>query len=565
MSGNTFGYQPPTLPSYVQQYMDYARAYEMPEFAPTRWDSKDEVNILTLWAAIQNESDEEARGVAEMWRRISVLLESTRADLERHAVALQAVWKSPAGEEFLRRIGAAIYSIDEWRATADANKASLNRVADTIATTQEKMRDLWQTYTTEEASENQKREYERSDSVWSSIVHGFKEDPLSFNEVRDKHTPKAIEYMKALADVYVDESMAVDRGTSYRGPTVARDFVYEGGGGGRPPGAPGAPNVPVINPPTLPFPDVPTPPPGPELAGLPTAPPLPVAPVVPQPPTVGPPPGSLPPGPLPPGLPPGGLPVTPTRPGLPTPPNSGPGRTPGLPGGGGRNPGLPPGTPRAPGRPTLPGQSPRTGTPGAPGTPRTPNLRGASPRNGGATPRLPDGTQHPGQQSPARPTPPKLTGRRGTPTTARPGGTPALPNETPGRGSSPLSGRRGATPPRGAGATTPPGGAPTRGLTGRTPPQKPPTGRVGQPGAAPEPTSGAKPQLGGRRGPQPEAGLHGPGTQRRSKRAEERALGGDRVEDEGLWDVNQAGPAVVDTPPETPRPNPSGPTIGRTP
>src|SRR5262245_18427013 len=132
MPGNTFGYEPPALPSYIARYYDYVGG-ETTEYEPTPWGDFNTINIDTLWAAIQQDSDEETRGVAEMWRRIAALLETTRSNIERYATALQGAWSGAASEAFLRRVGAALYSLDEWQRAASTNESTLNAVADKIA------------------------------------------------------------------------------------------------------------------------------------------------------------------------------------------------------------------------------------------------------------------------------------------------------------------------------------------------------------------------------------------------------------------------------------------------
>src|SRR5258705_6697581 len=109
---DNFGYQPAALPSYAQVYTDYLHG-EVTDYQPTNWGDKDNVNIISLWSAIQTDSDEEARGLSEMWRRLSVLLDATRADIERHATSLQAGWQSPPRQGVLRNVGAAPDSLGQ--------------------------------------------------------------------------------------------------------------------------------------------------------------------------------------------------------------------------------------------------------------------------------------------------------------------------------------------------------------------------------------------------------------------------------------------------------------------
>ena len=317
MAHNFFGYEPPTLPSYVAQYDDYMVGRST-NFEPSDWDNLDKINIITLWESIKNESDEEARGVVEMWRRVETLLDSARSALEQHALALRQRWNSPAGEEFLRRIGAALYSFEEWRAAAAANKTTMDTVADQIAAKQTAMRELWGDYVGADADAARRRHEERTDSVLMSIGRGFTEDPPTYREVLEDYTNQAKPIMRDLADTYVNSSFNLERGSVYKGPTVASDPVADinpSGGRGGPGG--GGPAIPTMTAPTLPFPGLPPRqvPQGPELAGVATLPPPPTMPTTPTAPIGIPGPGGL--GGLPgfAALP--GLPGTPGRPGVP--------------------------------------------------------------------------------------------------------------------------------------------------------------------------------------------------------------------------------------------------------
>lgn len=445
----TFGYRPVSLPSYVAHYQDYLVG-RFPNYEPTDWDNGG-VTIESLWEDIRQSSDEELQALVELWRRLEVLLDAVRIRLENDARKLEACWSSPAGEEFLRRVGAALYSLDEWREVAATNKTVLDGIASEIARAQRDMRDLWVRYVddAEEARRN------RDDSgFWAPIQNWFREDDPE--AVRDRYTEDAVNIMKPLADNYLESAIALDRGTHYRGPTNARTPVFDpsilGGGAPPAPGAPAAPPLPGPPPPMPTAPPTPDLPSGPQFAGV-AAPPLPTAPTLPP----GAPPGAaVPPGAaLPPGLPvlptPAAAPAAaPPRPGQPTPAHN---LRPAGP--------TPPAAPAAP-RPQLQGSSPRTGAPGLPGRP---SLRGAVDKRGvPASPSTPGQAPPPGAGARTNPTAPSLTGRRG----GAKGRTAAGPTPPPATGATgtPLAGRRasGTTAkrmpnPRGV----------TRALAGETP------------------------------------------------------------------------------------------------
>jgi hypothetical protein len=442
------------LPSSIEHYEDYLLG-RFPDYQPTNWDNTDQVNVITLWQEIKNASDEEAQALVELWRRIEVLLDAVRSRLEQNARNLQTHWHSPAGEEFLRRVGAALYSIEEWRQAAATNKSIMEGVATAVADAQERMLDVWIRYREEDEEMARRREFERTDSVWSSIVHGFKANPLTAEEVRDKYTVEARQIMRPLADHYIDAGLALDRGTQYRGPTAAATPVWDASSfGGAPamPGGPALPSLPGALPPTPPVPTpgaTPPPPSGPQFAGV-TAPPLPTAPPAPPGPPV--PPGTaVPPG----GGLPTGVPILPTPPGVPAP--SAPAR-PGQPAS--TNPPLPAGGPRPPAAPADPrqqlqGSSPRTGAPALPGRP---NLRGATQRPASPAPTPGQALPPPAPGARTSPSAPSLTGRRGGPKGPTQAGLTPASSAAAGSAGTPLAGRRAA----GKSATGRAGKAPRR-------------------------------------------------------------------------------------------------------
>lgn len=375
-------------------------------YTPTQWDG---VDIEQMRVLVSDESDERTFALAEAWHRTSTLLQATRENLQRHADGLAAKWHSPAGRYFMGKVGAALYSLDEWTEVADRHARGLEQVGNTITQTQREMNELWQKYVAEQDRQHQIREADKGAQL--SDLFGMN-NGKTYEQVTKEFHERAKSIVKPLAELYVDVAHTnVQRGGKYKGPT---DTPWIDDGQLPPPvlpntsvglGPSGA-AVPGDRPELLTRPNV-TPPPPPEptdgigLAGgtvtapPPTLNPPAVTPPIPTPPT---------PTPVPP----------PVFPGVNGPAATGP-NTPTT-----NRPGFP--------RPALLGTS----------TPGTPGARGPVPS--------------PHQPALGRPTPPPLSlnGAHGAlpPTTNRP---------TPLTGGGPLTGQTAAGNTRTAGSTRAPG------------------------------------------------------------------------------------------------------------
>ncbi|MFF0150123.1 hypothetical protein [Micromonospora sp. NPDC005203] len=591
MSDNYYGWTPSYTPGYTGVPDDYAadRAAGAAPYDPTSWDG---LTIEEMWEQARKESDERTRGLVETWRRTSVLLQTTRESLKRHADALDAKWRSPAGRVFMSKVGAALHSLDEWKEVADKTASGLDQIAGKIETTQTEMRKLWLEYKAEQ--ENQAR-LRKEDSEVTSLGDAFGlNNPKTITEVQKDFHERAKNIVKPLADLYIDVYISnISRGGTYKGPT----------------------NAVVIDPSTIPRPGRPKGPVGPGPAAVnmtadgrirPDAPNRPDAPSRPDGsalPTPTPPPAGLPDGvglagtvtaPPPPGPPPVAPPVTGT-PGAPPPP------TPVLPGGlGGPRPNAPntagrPGTPRttlpgaggptpgsrgpAPSRPTLPGASNPGGSPprrgAAPGRPTLPGgggSPGGSPGKGAAPnrPTLPGNTGA-GRPGGSRPGAPGLGNRSTPPASPRlPGSTagPKRPGGTPGRPASPppsLGGQRGGSPttgrpamPPGAARPATPGTGGTRAGGPLTPGKGARPDLTGRGAARPAPTTGPAPSLGGRRG-----GPAVPGPRAGARRAEDEQETWEYGEgDDELWTTDPAAVGTIEAPTEH-RPQQQGKALGQ--
>ncbi|WP_306205995.1 WXG100-like domain-containing protein [Actinoplanes sp. RD1] len=573
-SDQYYGYSKPYIPGYVAAADDYPPTSGTPTpYQATNWDSK---SIDELWEMVRKESDERAFALAAMWRRASTLLSATKLNLQRHADAMAAQWNSDAGKVFMQKVGAALYSLDEWQQVADNNASGLEQVGAKIAQTQREMKTIYENYLADQAAEQKKRDEE---SLLGKI-NPFGDNPQSFNEVRDGAKAGALAVVKPLADTFMDAYFEkLGRGSTYQGPIDAAvtNVPTPPRPGG--PGAPGAPGAPRLGGSAPAAPGTGGPGNAPTAPTTPTAGPAPTTPEL-TPPATGPatpPPGAPPAAPAPPpGLdlaggaaPPAAPPVATPAP-APTPPPAGPAPAPPV------TPGLPPVGGPAPARPSVPNKA---SLPGA-GRPTPPPARGPAP----GKPTLP-GTRGPGGLGPRPNTP-------GTPPGPKPG-TPRLPGSTgaarpgvprtgaPGVGRSPqapnLGGNRGAMPgepgarPTGARPGTPQLGG--RGARPATPGLTEPGGtRAGQPprpGAAKPnligrgaqtgakaPTTGPRAALGGRQG---QAAVPGPRDKRREESAEtgEWAYDGD----DELF-VTESGVGNVETPADH-RPQEQGRSLGQ--
>jgi hypothetical protein len=538
--------------------------------------------IEKLYSMMGYESDELTRGMARLWGDISTLLEFTRTNMKAHADALAEKWNSQAARSFLLHVGAALYSLDEWKKAADENSSGLYALAGQVETSSKEVQRIWDDYKREFSAAKADHE----DSTTGDKIKGFfgVDDAEDLNDLKKRFADSMRPHVQAVASTYLDTIFyKMGGGTKYKGPLDAA-VTFPGQAPGRP-GMPARPGTPPARPggtrPTAPNrpdlqdqperpdrpeqpdvpdrPDMPNRPDGLELAGGVTTPP-------PPPPQVTIPGGGPGGGPAP--APP------PTSPLLPS--TGGPGNRPG-------NPGLRAGN--APTRPSAPPQFPGTG-----------GGRGASgPRPG--MPQLPGrGGQNARPSAPGRPgapTPPQLPGRGqtarpGAPKTAGKGGTPTTP-QLPGRGASgtrpgtPKGNQPPATPPnlagRGGGAgarpgparpapaigdqqRTPTAGGPdlpdqhgvpqargSAGLGGRRQPTAPGAG-----GAEPD----VRPALGGRAGTSPTSQDPFTGT----AGAQHRRPQANNPE-EDLWAVDEAAPSVIEKPADVQdeRRDP-GPTLG---
>ncbi|MFG3419859.1 hypothetical protein ACIBTZ_23215 [Micromonospora sp. NPDC049460] len=580
MSDNYYGWTKPYDPGYSGNVDDYAaeRSAQAAPYEPTQWDG---VTVEQMWEYARKESDERTVALAETWRRTSSLLQTTRENLKRHADALDAKWRSPAGRVFMSKVGAALYSLDEWKDVADKTASGLEQLAGKIQTTQTEMRELWLEYKAEQ--EHQAQKAKDDEGVQFGDLFGMN-NAKSYEDVQKEFHERAKNIVKPLADLYIDVYISnITRGGMYKGPTNA--VVHTPSLAPRPtrPGAPAGPKpvAPTMSGdrPTRPdmpnrpdTPTTPTPPPPPglpdevTLAGTVTAPPAPPGPPPAAPPVTGTPATPPPPTPVLPvaggqGNPRPNAPNTTSRPGTPrtTLPGAGapnPGtrssapNRPTLPGAGNPGPGgNPANRGAAPNRPTLPGN---TGT-GRPGGPRSgaPGLgtRPTGPAAPPSSPRLPGSTAGPKRAggTPARPAspPPSLGGQRGT--------GPATPATSGPRAGSPTTGRPG-TPPSAA--------RPSTGGTRAGGPLTPGTGArpdlTGRGAARPAPTTGPAPSLGGRRG-----GPAVPGSRSAAHRAEDESETWEYGEgDDELWATESASAGTIEAPVEH-RPRQQGKALGQ--
>lgn len=500
MTDQYYGWAP-TLAGFAGGGDDYVadQAAQSTPYEPTQWDG---VTIEQMWEYARRESDERTVALAETWRRTSILLQSTRENLKRHADGLRAKWRSPAGELFMSKVGAALYSLDEWKDVADKNANGLEQIASKIAQTQRDMRELWLTYQAEQKHQAQKRKAD--EGIQFGDIFGLN-NGKSYTEVQKEFHERAKNIVKPLAELYIDVYISnISRGGKYKGPTnlakIHFDQLSWPGRLNTPIGPrPLAPTTPGSRPAILNHLDETSPPSPPELPdGIGLA----GGTVAAPPPTLGPPPATLP------------VSTTPTPPPPPVLTGASGARTPHP------NPTTTTSRPDTP-RTTLPGANDH-GTRGyAPNRPTPPITGAPNPANRATLPGN-TGTGRPSTGStPPRPTPPppNLSGKHST---SRAASGP--------RTSSPSVGR--PAPPPTTGRPTPPNGG------------GPLTGRTAAGGTRPAPTTGPAPSLGGRRGapttPSPPA-------RTRPEETENWKYG---EGDDELWVTDPAPAGTIDAPAE---------------
>ncbi|WP_432835349.1 hypothetical protein [Dactylosporangium sp. CA-092794] len=564
MTDEYYGYTRVQLPGSIAQYDDYTYGTGIVDYQPTDWNAES-TTIEMMWPWIQIDSDARATALADMWRRVHTLLDNTGRNLRRYSDALADNWNSDASKVFLREIGAALSSIDEWKEIASTNATGLDVLASTIAWNQKNALRVWREYVS--AINNPGSVPGSAPTQAGRKAQPEKEDHRKARLIK-KYTEDIKPYVKDLADTYLLVYFNyLSWGTRFKGPTNAakaqEPTIRPGGPGGH------LPPPPILPPPAFPDPD------RPDLSKLALSqlgigePPLPTGdhaltlaggavvpslPTLPEFPTVT---GAgvsaalagLPPlpglsglgrGALPPGVDPGEL-------------NS---RLSGQPGAGARPP--------LPGRPNLSGLRPPPNGGARPPVPPgrgNPNLRGARGRGSAVTgPDLSEEMQRPG--SPRAPMPPRLAGRRGS----GPAGHMAPENER-------LGGR--GLPPGARGS-----GAPGERLTGR----RGPAGLPAEEQEALNRRAQARPALEGRGGlKRPAAPLaddagRGPTLRGRNATTEphHQRPAGDRHGDhraahdpevvageDELWALDGSNPAVIYRPHTPPPPTDPGPAIGR--
>lgn len=519
MTDQYYGYTP-TRPihgefaGFTDDYLDNTTAV----YAPTQWDM---VDIEQMWEFVRSESDERTVALAEAWRRTSILLQTTRESLKRHADGLTAKWQSPAGHYFMTRVGAALHSLDEWKEVADRHASGLEQVASKITQTQRDMRELWLTYRAEQERQGQKRKAD--EGLQFSDIFGLN-NGKSFQEVQKDFHGRAKSIVKPLAELYMDVShTSIYRGGRYKGPTAVAEFNLE-----QLP-QPARPNAPVGLPPpasatpgdrlellsqlgVTPSPSQTEPSDGVGLAG---------GAVTTPPPTPGPPPATPP------------VPTTPT-----------PGPPPVLPGvSGPTNPRpTPPATASRPGVPriTLPGannpgaRGPAPHRPTPPNT-GTPNPTHRAPAANRAT--LPGNTGVPGPHSP----------HPGPSHTRSPKPTPPPPT---------LNGKHSTSPPSFSHPTPPATNRPTPPTDSGTRAGGHLTGRNTLGGTRPAPSTGPAPALGGRRGTPTTPRT---GARQAAAKTQSWEFGGGNDE---LWATEPPPTGTIDTPIER-RPRHQGKALGQ--
>ncbi len=543
MTDENYGYEKPNVGS-MAQYDTYTYGETVDWQSTDFGDSKNDIQMFWTW--VRSESDEKAFAACEYWRRVATILETTATNLRRHTDSLLEKWKSPAADDFARRVGAALHSLDEWAEIATNNANGISSLAVVIAQTQQNVKPIWEEFLRVDKEEKDKRDKDDASFRWLADIGDGGEDA---DDIRKRYTDRAKPHVEALAKMYFDTYIQkMSTGGKYKGPVnavAANDPKFNP----QRPGMPGRPGGGPTRPGTRPGtptnrPDRPAPPPArpeltdrpeapvrpevgsviggvgkpdePELAGV--IPPPPAPPPVTTPPPPPPPPSTIAP---PPPVVPGPAPAPPGGP-KPISPTFGPTNQPGK-------PGLPPGPP--PGGP---------GGPGGRGGAAPPPLgkragQGSPPMRPGPTPPPPLGRNRPTTRPTGPTAPPASLGgpRGGAAPGKKPPVRPAALGEAPNSSGPP----RAVTPPPGLGGRRIPGEKGTVDLGSQQPQRGVPAGLQGR-------SSGVPSEHGRVQSGRPAGGRH----------------------EDDVWSVDEtdaAAPAVIDAPEEKVA-KPAGPALGST-
>ncbi|MEV6931465.1 hypothetical protein AB0M46_44210, partial [Dactylosporangium sp. NPDC051485] len=254
MSDEYYGYTPYQLPPSIAQFDDYTASMGIVDYQPTDWNAES-TTIEMMWPWIQIDSDARATALADMWRRVHTLLDNTSRNLRRYTDALAEQWNSDASKVFLREIGAALSSLDEWKEVASTNATGLDVLASTIAWNQKNALRVWKEYCLAISHPGDVPGSAAKVTASGRATHTENEDDRKKRLIK-KYTEDIKPYVKDLADTYLLVYFNyLTWGTRYKGPTNAAmaqpPTIHGGGPGGSLPPPPilPPPSFPKVNPP----------------------------------------------------------------------------------------------------------------------------------------------------------------------------------------------------------------------------------------------------------------------------------------------------------------------------
>ncbi|MFB9322577.1 WXG100 family type VII secretion target, partial [Cryptosporangium minutisporangium] len=226
-------------------------------------DAEKVAHIRVLWPMIQGLDPVRIGNLAQHWRKLSTQLTTARNNLGRNGTRLQPQWTGEASRAFLERVGAALYSLDQWIEAAATNAATIDRLADDVRATQPKVQRIYNDWLAESATEKTKRDADakaitltqdgndffgflsKYDIVRDGgALYRWARESVPQDEIDQKYTALALPLVKNLADHFASAAATgLDLPGRFKGPTTVKlvQPAFGGAPPGSPPGRPPAP------------------------------------------------------------------------------------------------------------------------------------------------------------------------------------------------------------------------------------------------------------------------------------------------------------------------------------
>ena len=233
-----FGFTPPGADVYsvgvgsYQTSQDYGTAGD-----PVDLGSAD-IDVLAV--AISLEDPSGIRRAGRAWENLSdQFVESMRA-LRSAGTTLGAHWESPsASEAFLRQVGRATWSIEDWQSAMGANAGAMNSLATQVETHKTNMASLYADYLLALAEARAQDDVEAADPMARSTGRAVRGGKSAVEHTKDQYSRRARSEVATPLDAdYNSAFVAIARGGRWQGPTDAAIPQPPA-----PAGAPGGPGV----------------------------------------------------------------------------------------------------------------------------------------------------------------------------------------------------------------------------------------------------------------------------------------------------------------------------------